>query len=185
MTTITLRLRSLAAAEEKSAPTSTYSFGGHIKFNAMFSDYSDGDLAPGSAGTQFYIPATIPVGGADESSSVDLQGRESRINFRINHDLASGNLEAIDQSAGFIAYRHPWNSKWRSNFIASYLSNDNDTTLTGTGVTKDVQSFRVNLLYSPVPKMTVGGEISFAERTLESGGSGDMTRFYFAAKYVF
>ncbi len=59
-----------AAAEEKAVPASTYSYGGYINFNAKFTDYSDGDLAPRSAGTQFYIPATIPVGGADESSSV-------------------------------------------------------------------------------------------------------------------
>ena len=31
--------------------SSNYSFGGYVKFDAMFSDYSDGDLAPGSAGT--------------------------------------------------------------------------------------------------------------------------------------
>ena len=60
-----------------------------------------------------------------------------------------------------------------------------DTTLTGTGVTSDVYSVHANLLYSPVPKMTVGAEIMFAEREIESGDQGDMTRFLVSAKYVF
>ena len=33
--------------------------------------------------------------------------------------------------------------------------------------------------------MTVGGEIMYAERSLESGDDGDMTRFILSAKYAF
>ena len=98
---------------------------------------------------------------------------------------ANGNLNAIDQWGGFVSYRHFWDAQWRSNFTVSYLSNDNDQALTGTGVTKDVYSLHANLLYQPVEKMTVGGEIMFAERTLESNASGDMTRLLLSAKYAF
>jgi len=97
----------------------------------------------------------------------------------------NGDLNAIDQWGGFVSYRHFWDSQWRSNFTLSYLSNDNDPALTGTGVTKDVYSVHANLLYQPVEKMTVGGEIMFAERTLESSLSGDMTRLLLSAKYAF
>lgn len=359
------------------ATNSSYKFGGYIKLDGMFSDYSGGDLAPASLGTQFYVPATIPVGGTPgEGPDFDMQGRETRINFKSDHVLASGdklatfieldfflgsggnervsnsynprlrhaflkynnwlagqtwstfqdvgalaenldfigpsegttfvrqaqvrytsgawefavenpettitpfgggtrivsddgsipdliarytakldngyikaaglvrqlnyktgafddsetalglslsgkhmfgqddirwmatvgsgtgrylglntsngavldtngNLNAIDQWGGFVSYRHLWDSQWRSNFTLSYLSNDNDQALTGTGVTKDVYSVHANLLYQPVEKMTVGGEIMFAERTLESNLSGDMTRLLLSAKYAF
>ena len=43
----------------------------------------------------------------------------------------------------------------------------------------------VNLLYEPIEKMTVGGEIMYAERTLENSDSGDMMRLLFSAKYAF
>jgi hypothetical protein len=33
--------------------------------------------------------------------------------------------------------------------------------------------------------MTIGGEILFAERTLESNETGDMTRVLVSAKYAF
>ena len=358
---------------------SSYKFGGFVRLDAKFSDYSSGDLAPGSAGTQFYIPGTIPV-GTGSSSGPDLNGdaKASRINFKSDHSLASGdqlstfieldfylspggnervsnsynprlrhafikyndwlfgqtwstfqdvgvlpetmdfigvpdgttfmrqsmirytkgrwevalenpettitpfggggrivaddgplpdlvarytvplqgghikvaglarqldyeagtiddsetsfalsvsgkhtignngddirwmvtsgsgvgrylglntangavidsngNLDAIDQTGFFVAYRHIWNEKWRSNLMYSALSIDNDTSLTGTGVTKDVYSANVNLVYQPLPKLTLGGEIMFAEREIESGLDGDMTRFIFSAKYAF
>jgi hypothetical protein len=356
---------------------SSYKFGGYMKLDAMFSDYSDGDLSPGSLGSQFYVPATIPVGGSgSEGPDIDMQGRESRINFRSDHPLADGKrlgtfvefdfflgsggnervsnsynprlrhafvtydkwlagqtwstfqdagalpenldfigpaegttfvrqaqlrytngpweialenpettitpfgggdrivtddgglpdfvarytaaldngyikaaglvrelncetdlvddaetafglslsgkhnvgrddfrwmatagkgtgrylglntsdgavldgnnkLNAIEQWGGFVSYRHFWNDRWRSNVTISYLGNDNDTALTGSGVTRDVYSAHLNLLYQPLEKMTVGGELLYAERELESGVSGDMRRLLISAKYAF
>ncbi len=362
---------------ETAGASSSYKFGGYVKLDGMFSDYSGGDLTPGSAGTQFYIPGTIPVGGTpSEGPDLDVQGRETRINFRSDHVLgngdrlgtylemdfflspggdervsnsfnprlrhaffkynnwlfgqtwstfqdvgalaenldfigpsegttfvrqaqvrytngpwefaaenpestitpfaggsrivaddgsvpdlvarytakldngyikaaalvrqlnyksgsvddsemayglsvsgkhkfgeddlrwmatvgsgtgrylglntsnaavldSNGSLNAIEQWGGFVSYRHFWDAKWRSNFTFSYLNNDNDIALTGTGVTKDVYSIHANLLFQPVEKMTVGGEILFAERTLETNASGDMTRLLLSAKYAF
>lgn len=84
-------------AETKSAPQSSqqvakhsYSFGGFVKTTGNFSSYSDGDLSPASAGRDFYIPGTIPVGGDNESTDFDFGAKESRINFKSNHELANG-----------------------------------------------------------------------------------------------
>jgi len=351
-------------------------FGGYIKADAMFSKYSAGDLAPGSAGTQFYIPATIPVGGVGGDYDANFQARESRINFRAEHETAggnslaafiemdfflspggddrisnsynprlrhafakfnnwtvgqtwttfqdvgvlpdlldfigpsegtvfgrqglirytngawelaaenpdttitpfgggeqivtndgavpdlvarytvplnngyikiaglarslhydtneqsdsekalglslsgkheygmddlrwmatigsgtgrylglntandavldaNGNLDAIDEFGGFVAYRHFWRENWRSSITLSYLSIDNDTDLTGLGVTKDVYSVHANLLFEPIPKLTIGGEVMYAERETEGGLEGGLTRFLFSTKYGF
>ena len=98
---------------------------------------------------------------------------------------ANNELEAIE-SAGFsIAYRHWWNNKMRSSFIYSMLQVDNPTDLTGTAVTEQSYSTRVNLMYSPSKELTFGGEYSFANRELESGIEGDMNRFQLMAKYAF
>lgn len=98
---------------------------------------------------------------------------------------AAGNLETIDQIGGFASFRHFWNDRWHSNFTLSYLSTDNDTMLTGTEVSKTHYSIHTNLLFEPVPKLTVGGELVLAHRELESGVDGDLTRFLFSAKYGF
>lgn len=98
---------------------------------------------------------------------------------------AQGVLNAIDSTAFSIAYRHFWSDQIRSSFTYSSFSADNDVDLTGTGVTRESSSYRANLLYSPTPKLTVGGEVAFAERTNEGDMTGDMTRFQFSAKYSF
>lgn len=97
----------------------------------------------------------------------------------------NGNLEAIDLTSASIAYRHLWNDQWRSNLILSAMDIDNDADLTGLAVTKSVQSAQLNLLYSPTKAMTVGAGILAAEREIESGENGDMTRLILTAKYGF
>jgi hypothetical protein len=97
----------------------------------------------------------------------------------------NGNLNAIDSWGIFGSFRHFWNDQWRSNLTLGYLSVDNDTDLTGMGVTKDASSIHVNLIYSPVPKMDFGFEVMYADREYESGADGDMTRMQFSAKYAF
>lgn len=98
---------------------------------------------------------------------------------------ADGSLEAIGSTLGAVSYRHHWNPKWRSNLIVSGINVDNDTTLTGTGVTKSVNSVQVNLLTNPSPNLTLGVGYLAAERELESGEKGDMDRLMFTAKYGF
>ena len=368
----------LMIANSSFADDHNYSFGGFVKTTATFSDYSDGDLASGSIGRDFYIPGTIPVGGASESKDFDFSAKESRVNFKSTHKLANGakaktfiemdflaspggnervsnsynprlrhaiigynnwlfgqtwstfqdvgalpesadflgasegiiferqpmvrytsgpfqialenpestitpfggggrivsddnpypdvvakythklgngghvavagiyrelsldtgsvsestngggvsvtgkvkvgakndirfnvatgsglgryaglntangavvtatgDLEAIDSTLGAIAYRHHWNPTWRSNLIVSAMDVDNDTALTGTGVTSSAQSVQVNLLHSPSPKLTLGVGLLHASRELESGADGDLDRVIFTAKYGF
>ena len=98
---------------------------------------------------------------------------------------ANGNLEAIDQTGVFGSFRHFWNDKWRSNITLGYLTVDNDTSLTGTGVTKEASSMHLNLIYSPQPKMDFGVELLLADREIESGADGDLTRLQFSAKYAY
>jgi hypothetical protein len=97
----------------------------------------------------------------------------------------NGNLESIEQIGVFGSYRHLWNDQWRSNFTVGYLGIDNDTSLTGMGATSNVTSYHVNVIYSPQPKLDFGLEFLYAEREIESGQDGDLTRFIFSAKYAF
>ena len=97
---------------------------------------------------------------------------------------ANNELNAIDSWGAFVAYRHFWNAQWRSTFLAGFADVDNEPS-SGTGVTKAVQTFQINLMYSPTPKLSFGGEYIFVNRELESGAEGDMNRFQFAAKLGF
>ena len=367
----------VAVAKDDSGESHNYSFGGFIKTSGSFSSYSDGDLASGSAGRDFYIPGTIPVGGDSEGTDFDFGAKESRINFKSSHALANGDkvstfvemdfllppggnervsnsynprlrhaffkynnwlfgqtwstfqnvsalpesvdflaasdgtvferqamvrytngnwqmafenpettitpfggggrivsddnsmpdfvvrynhkqdwghltiagllrtlendsstnsestnsvgislsgkvkvgekddfrfmvttgsgmgrylglntangavitadgsLDAIDSTAGFMAYRHHWNDNVRSNFILSTINVDNDVNNTGLGVTESTTSFQANVLFSPISKVTLGMGWLYGSRELESGVDGELNRLIFSAKYAF
>nr|WP_136250414.1 DcaP family trimeric outer membrane transporter [Ningiella ruwaisensis] len=58
------------------------SFSGYVKVDAIASNYSDGTLASGSIGRDFYIPSLTPVGQSDEGSQLDAHIRQSRFQFK-------------------------------------------------------------------------------------------------------
>ncbi|MES2886206.1 MAG: DcaP family trimeric outer membrane transporter [Pseudomonadota bacterium] len=112
-------------------------------------------------------------------------GRYMALGTSADAVLSAGELDAIGITGGYLAYKHAWTPQWRSTITASALAIDNDTARTGTGLTKKVQSASINLLYSPVAKLTFGAEYRHAERELENGQDGDLDRLQFSAKYSF
>lgn len=93
---------------------------------------------------------------------------------------AGGELDTIDAYGGFVSYRHHWNDQWRSNFTWSMFQADNNTALTGMGVTESANSAHVNLIYQATPHLRFGMEYIYAKRELESGASGNMNRVQFS-----
>jgi len=96
-----------------------------------------------------------------------------------------GSLEAQDLVAGFAAWRHDWNDRLRSTLAYSAAHIDTDLAAIGPLATKKTQSWRYNLIYSPFPRLDVGAEISWGERTLSNGESGDLRRLHTTVKYTF
>jgi hypothetical protein len=87
------------SAVAQDAPTTTYKFGGYAKFDAMFTDYSDGTPDGNSLMRQFYYAPQIPVGDGSGSDDItaDFQARETRINFS-----AATTTEGGDSISAFI-----------------------------------------------------------------------------------
>lgn len=81
------------AATTTAVGNTQMSFSGYIKADAMFSNYSDGTIASGSVGRDFYIPSLTPVGGNDEGSQFDAHIRQTR--FRITTDTPAENGDSI------------------------------------------------------------------------------------------
>jgi hypothetical protein len=98
---------------------------------------------------------------------------------------AAGNLHALDGYGGFVAWRHAFSPKVRTNLMYSAAIFDNDTAITGLGVTERAQSFHANVIYSPFPKLDVGAELSFGKRELEDDREGDLKRVQTTVKYSF
>ncbi|GGJ96414.1 DcaP family trimeric outer membrane transporter [Luteimonas terricola] len=103
---------------------------------------------------------------------------------------ANGNLHAQDGAGGFVAWRHAFNGKLRSNLMYSVAEFDNDRSLVGWGpgsfaATERAQSFHANLIYSPFPKLDIGAEIGWGQRELEDNRKGDLKRIQTTVKYTF
>lgn len=98
---------------------------------------------------------------------------------------AGGNLEAIDGYGAFVAWRHAFSPKLRGNVFYSMAHFDNDKALTGLGVTERTQSWHGNLIYSPFPKLDIGAELIWGQRSLEGEADGDLRRLHTHVKYSF
>ena len=103
---------------------------------------------------------------------------------------ANGNLHAQDGAGGFVAWRHAFSPKLRSNLMYSVAEFDNDRSLAGWGLasfaaTERAQSFHANLIYSPFPKLDIGAEIGWGQRELEDDRKGDLRRIQTTVKYTF
>lgn len=97
---------------------------------------------------------------------------------------ANGEIELIDQVGGYVAYRHPWNKQWRSTLVLSASSADNPDTVAAS-TASDYQSAHLNLLYSPVKKLTLGAELIHGQKEVQGGDRGELNRLQFCFKYVF
>lgn len=98
---------------------------------------------------------------------------------------ADGSLEPIDGYGAFAAWRHAFSPKWRSNVFYSMAHFDNDKALTGFAVTERAQSWHFNLIYSPFPKLDIGTELIWGQRSLEGEADGDLRRIHTHVKYSF
>lgn len=96
----------------------------------------------------------------------------------------NGEIEAIGSYGGLVAWRHPFGDTARLNVGYSGLWVDNPDFL-GGGVNKSVQSAYAAVLWEPIEKITMGTELMYGVRELESGTDGSITRFTFSTKYAF
>ena len=113
-------------------------------------------------------------------------GRYLGLNFFEDGVLnARGDIDPIDMVAAYAAWRQVWAGSLRSNFILGYTSADNDRALTGLNANAEASSARVNLFWTPAPKLDVGIELSTAKRELERGTSGTQNRIDLMARYAF
>ncbi|MDM3869926.1 DcaP family trimeric outer membrane transporter [Porticoccus sp. W117] len=104
--------------------------------------------------------------------------------FRAAASETGGDISTIDQTGGYVAYRHKWNDKLRSTFM--YAMADTDIPAGASlANTESVSNYNVNLIYSPTPKLSFGVEYIDAERELANGQSGDLKRLQFMGKYAF
>lgn len=161
---------------------------GHVTVAAMARNLRyDGRTDTGIAAS---LSGRVNVGSNDDLRYMVSggQGIGRYLGFALGADGvldAEGELHSQDGYGGFVAWRHAFSPKLRGNLVYSGAWLDNDAQWTGALVTERAQSWRVNLIYSPFPKLDLGAELSHAQRRLENGEAGDLNRLHTHVKYSF
>jgi len=98
--------------------------------------------------------------------------------------LKGGGAETVPSLGYELYYEHAWGPKWTSSIGYSEHIQDNTDGQLGNAYHKG-QYFSVNLLYSPVPHLLMGGEFLWGKLKTNDGSTGDDSRLQFSAKYNF
>lgn len=94
---------------------------------------------------------------------------------------------------GWVQYTHQWAEGWRSNAIYGYMHADIPVAQLGAGadgLSRNIQNAAVNLMWSPVPRVTFGLEYMYGWRYLARAavgtqGYGEASRLQLALSYGF
>ncbi|WP_425477847.1 DcaP family trimeric outer membrane transporter [Luteimonas arsenica] len=166
---------------------------GHFSAAGLLRQLKYGDES--ETGAAFSLSGRFNIGANDDIRWMANYGSGigRYLGFGLGTDTvvdANGNLHAQDGAGGFVAWRHAFSDKLRSNLMYSVAEFDNDRGLAGWGpgsfaATERAQSFHANLIYSPFPKLDIGAEIGWAERELEDDRKGDLKRIQTTVKYSF
>ncbi|WP_091801936.1 DcaP family trimeric outer membrane transporter [Lysobacter sp. yr284] len=165
---------------------------GHFSVGALARQlkYQSGRINDSATGYGLSVSGKWNVGASDDLRYMVTAGSGigRYVGLALNNDAvldATGDLENIDLVAGFVGWRHVFSPKLRGNLFYSRAQYDNQTALTGLGITKSAQSAHVNLIYTPIPKLDIGAEYIWGQREIETGEKGELNRLQTHVKYSF
>jgi hypothetical protein len=81
------------------------------------------------------------------------------------------------------AYQHYWNEKWRSTLSLS-MSKSRFNGSTSRQLTEQARSLQANLLWSPIPDLSIGVEYLHGQHQLFNGQDGELNRLMFTTRYT-
>ena len=156
--------------------------------------FDNGTTKDSRWGGAFSLTGIVPVLGKDELrfnlNAGNVLGRYQELGFFPDgHIDDAGELRLTPTVSGFVAYRHWWTPELRSSLVLS-ASQARPADAVPAGVNKEARSAHLNLIWSPLPKVSLGGEYIHARRELTGTGgatglSGSLNRLQLSATYNF
>lgn len=135
------------------------------------------------------LAGVIPAGNRDDVrfdfNAGNAIGRYQTLAFLPDGYVgADGRLRLARQASGFIAFRHFWSESLRSTLEVS-AATSSPPEGTASGINRSDRSQHLNLIWSPVAAVNLGGELVRGQRTVVGGASGRLNRLQFSAQYLF
>lgn len=97
----------------------------------------------------------------------------------------AGRVNLTEILSAHLAYQHWWTATLRSSWAVGAAYANQDTSTVPATVNKIFASSHINLLWSPIRKMTLGLEWLHGYRELENNDDGHLNRLQFSAVYKF
>ena len=150
--------------------------------------YDDGVIDESDIGVGFNWSGKFNINPANEIKYSFTTGTVGRyialLAFRDGAIDADGNLDLATTTGGYLSWKALISPKWSSVLTAALSRGDLANGVADT-TTEEVSNFNASIFYSPTPKLRFGGGIIQANRELENGLDGDLTRLQFMSRYVF
>ncbi len=99
-------------------------------------------------------------------------------------DPVTGKLETLTAFGAYASFQHWWSEKLRSTFVVGFTDVDNFD-FQPDDAYHQTRRVTANLLFSPIPRVDIGAELLWGERTNKDGNTGDAVQMQFAARYIF
>jgi hypothetical protein len=99
-------------------------------------------------------------------------------------DPLTGELETLSVFSGYVAYQHWWQESLRSTLTYSWVDVDNLAFQDDSAYARTDRAI-INLLWSPVARVDVGGELLWGRRENLDGSDGTARQIQLGAKYRF
>jgi hypothetical protein len=98
-----------------------------------------------------------------------------------------GRIKLQESYGWHVGYRHFWAKEWRSTLAYGYCGTKNSDAIETNEdkANKEAASVQVNLFYTPLEKMVVGGEYIYATREVASSDKGSMHTALLVFRYDF
>jgi len=97
---------------------------------------------------------------------------------------ADGDMDTIDSFQIFGALQHWWSPTWRSNFVLGWVDVNNKDEQTDDSLNNTTYT-AVNIVWSPMDKVTMGLEYLWGQRTNKNQDDGSASRIQFMTKVAF
>lgn len=100
-------------------------------------------------------------------------------------DPANSNLQLFNVTSGYVSWQHWWGFKQlRSNFTFGMVDINNPGFVASDSYKRTLR-FSSNLIWTPIPRIDIGGEYLWGRRENKDGEQGDATQLQFAITYRF
>jgi len=120
----------------------------------------------GGRGVGRYLNDTNTLGGLDAVFAPD------------------GSLDPLPIFGGYAAFQHWWDEKMRSTFLISFVRIDNYDYQPDDAY-KQTARFSGNFIWSPIPRVDIGTELIWGERTNKDNNDASALQLQLATKYRF